>query len=176
MRQLGRKTSISKIINILWIVIIINTSNINIVLANTKENKDFYYQNYIINKQLLHTVTVNPKKHKIINATANIINKNVAYVNQIAQKYQALMAINGGFFRKIDKNMYVPAGALKINNIWQGIAYHTRASIGWDPNTDLVLIDRLKTQTSITIDNTKLPVAYFNPHKNLIRNLRFNNG
>ncbi len=161
--------SINKFINILWILIIINTSNIQIVLANTEENKDFYYKNHIIDKQLLHTVTVNPKKYKIINASANVINKNAAYVNQIAINYQALIAINGGFFREIDKNMYVPAGALKINNIWQGIAYNTRASIGWAPNTDLVLIDRLKTQTSITISNTKLPVTYFNPNNNLIK-------
>lgn len=80
------------------------------------------------------------------------------------------MAINGGFFREIDKNLYVPAGALKINNLWQGITYQSRASIGWEPNTDLVLIDRIKTQTSITIGNHKLSVNYFNPHKNIIKN------
>lgn len=143
------------------------------VAHDSQNNQDFYYKSIIIDKQLVQTVTVNPEKYKIINENASTINKNVAYVEQIAKKHQALMAINGGFFRKVDKHLYVPAGALKSNNIWQGITYHSRASIGWKPNTNLVLIDRLKTQTSIIFGNTKLRVTHFNPHNNLFKQINY---
>lgn len=136
-------------------------------LANSSNNSsDCYYRTHIIKQQLIHTVTINPNKYKIINTTAHAINKNVAHVAQIAHKYNAIVAVNGGFFREINNNLFVPAGALKIKNTWHGIAYQPRASIGWQANGNLVLIDRLTTNTSVQINDTKLPVYYFNPHYN----------
>ena len=89
-----------------------------ISVANSSSNSpDCYYQPQIIKHKLIHTVTINPIKHKIINTTAKSINKNVAHVGQIARKYNALAAINGGFFREIGNNLFVPAGILKIDNI-----------------------------------------------------------
>ena len=141
------------------------------VIATSSNNSinsiDCYYQTHIIKQQLVHTVTINPNKYKIINTTANTIHKNVAHVTNMALKYNALVGINGGFFREVDNNLFVPAGLLKVANTWHGIAYQSRASIGWQANGNLVLIDRLKTKTSVQIDEMKLPVYYFNPHYNV---------
>ena len=141
------------------------------VIATSSNNSinsiDCYYQTHIIKQQLVHTVTINPNKYKIINTTANTIHKNVAHVTNMALKYNALVGINGGFFREVDNNLFVPAGLLKVANTWHGIAYQSRASIGWQANGNLVLIDRLKTKTYVQIDEIKLPVYYFNPHYNV---------
>lgn len=142
-----------------------------ISVANSSSNSpDCYYQPRIIKHQLIHTVTINPIKHKIINATAKSIDKNVAHVGQIARKYNALAAINGGFFREIGNNLFVPAGILKVDNIWHGIAYKSRAAIGWQTNSSLVLIDRLTTKTSLKIGELQFPIYNFNPNYNVNKN------
>lgn len=92
------------------------------VLANSN---DFYYKSIIFEQKLIHTVTVNPSKYNILNTTAlDVTGKNTDYLTNIAGKYGAIAAINGGFFRSIENNFSVPAGPLKVaNNIWHGIVY-----------------------------------------------------
>lgn len=152
--------------NIKIFILLLLSCCFNLSSSAADNDVDCYYQSHIIKQQLIHTVTINPKKYKIINITANMINKNVAYVGQIARQYNALAAINGGFFREIDNKFFVPAGVLKINNMWHGIAYKSRAAIGWKVNGDLVLIDRLTTNTSVRIGEIALPVYQFNPSYN----------
>ncbi|MGD0465639.1 MAG: phosphodiester glycosidase family protein [Gammaproteobacteria bacterium] len=127
-------------------------------------SEDLYYKTILVEQQLVHTVTVNPKKYKIINTTAQATGENIDFLSNIARKYSAIAAINGGFFREVDHNLFVPAGPLKIANVWHGIAYQPRAAIGWKADGDLVLIDRLKTKTLVQIGGLNLPVYYFNPH------------
>lgn len=168
---MGRQTSVSKtaiiMLNNILLILVLSFFLLPRSLANSA---DCYYQTHIIKQKLIHTVTINPNKYTITNITAHSINKNIAHVAQIAHKYNAIAAINGGFFREINNNFFVPAGALKINKIWHGIAYQPRASIGWQASGNLVLIDRLTTKTSIKIGDTTFPVAYFNPPYNIHQN------
>ena len=126
-------------------------------------SEDFYYKTILVDQQLVHTITVNPKKYKIINTTAQATGENIDFLSNIARKYSAIAAINGGFFREIEHNLFVPAGPLKVGNVWHGIAYQPRAAIGWKADGDLVLIDRLKTKTLVQVGSLNLPVYYFNP-------------
>lgn len=130
-------------------------------LANSN---DFYYKSIIFEQKLIHTVTINPSKYNILNITAlDVTGKNTDYLTNIAVKYGALAAINGGFFRSIENDFFVPAGPLKVaNNIWHGIGYQSRAAIGWFKDSNQVLIDRIKTKTSVIMGDANLTVSYFN--------------
>lgn len=142
-----------------------------VALAN---HEDFYYKTIVFEQQLLHTVTVNPNKYKIVNAiAATTTGKNVDALSRIARKHNALAAVNGGFFRAVADDLFVPAGPLKIMGVWHGIAYHPRAAIGWKDGSNLVVIDRLKTKTVIKAGNLNLPIFYFNPHYHVYQNKKY---
>lgn len=152
-------------LNFSKILIFISISLHTSLVSSDSEN--LYYKNVIFEQQLIHTITVNPLKYRIINSSAvEATNNNIDSLSRIARKSNALAAINGGFFRAVDNNLFVPAGSLKIANIWHGIAYQARGAIGWSKDGDLVLIDRLKTKTVVQIGNLTLPVHYFNPSYN----------
>jgi exopolysaccharide biosynthesis protein len=154
---MGKQTSVSKN----WLIYLI----ILIPLISSADNQnDLQYQDLTINQHIVRTVTINPAKYKIINATAQSIQENTTSVDNLAKANNALAGINGGFFRKIDNNFSVPAGILKVNNIWHGIAYRNRAAIGWDPISNQVLIDRITTKSFVNLGTTKLPINYFNPN------------
>ena len=157
--------------NYFILIILFISYNIQ-VLANSN---DFYYKSIIFEQKLIHTVTVNPSKYNILNTTAlDVTGKNTDYLTNIAVKYGAIAAINGGFFRSIENNFSVPAGPLKVaNNIWHGIGYQSRAAIGWFQDSNQVLIDRIKTKTSVTIGDDKLTVSYFNTPYHLEKNTKY---
>lgn len=147
--------------NLIKKLIVLFCINVVQVVANSE---DFYYKTIIFEQQLIHTVGVNPNKYRILNTTAmDITGKNTDYLAHIAPITGAVAAINGGFFRSIENNFFVPAGPLKVaNNIWHGIGYQPRAAIGWFKDNNVVLMDRIKTKTSIKLSNISLPVSYFN--------------
>lgn len=141
------------------------------------DSNDFYYKSIIFDQKLIHTVTINPSKYNILNITAlDVTGKNTDYLTNIAAKYGALAAINGGFFRSIENDFFVPAGPLKVaNNIWHGIGYQARAAIGWFRDSNQVLIDRIKTKTSVNIGDASLAVSYFNTPYYLEKNTNYLN-
>ena len=148
------------IIGIIILIPIITAAN-NQVEQIT--NKDLYYQDLNINQHLVRTITVNPDKYRIINATASSTQQNTASIETLAATHNAVAGINGGFFRKTTGNSFVPAGLLKVDGIWHGIAYRSRAAIGWHSNNQQTLVDRLTTKSFVKLGEKRLAVNYFNP-------------
>lgn len=89
----------------------------------------------------IHVLTVNPKEHAImpVRATGKDIKRET--VSTLAKRYQAVAAINGGFW-KLNGN---PAGILKIDHHWHGTPVKPRGAIGWSNNGETVIIDRVLT-------------------------------
>ena len=89
----------------------------------------------------VHILIIDPKEHTIIpvKASGNDIARET--VVALANRYEAIAAINGGFW-KIDGT---PAGILKINHCWYGTPVKPRGAIGWSPTKKSVSIDRILT-------------------------------
>lgn len=122
------------------------------------------YKKYSINQPTeIKVLTLNPKRVKIIAVRAHEVGDNITTIGVMAKKFNALAAINGGFFRlNKQSDNWVPAGALKTNNQWHGIAYKSRGAIGWDPTTGGVLFDRVQTSSKIIIANNAFPINAMN--------------
>ncbi len=118
------------------------------------------YKQYAHNDVNIQVLILDPKKVKIVAVRAQDAGQGLATVENIAKHTSALAAINGGFFRlnKQDGTIGLPAGVLKINNQWHGVAYKPRGALGWDPNTNQVLIDRIQTNSQLLIGNIKMPI------------------
>lgn len=123
-----------------------------------------YQKQQITDNTVLHILTLDPKYVKIIAARAQQVGVGFYTVNDIAKHFSALAAINGGFFRHIDSSAgtLLPAGVLKINNSWHGIAYKSRGAIGWDENSNKVLMDILQTETKLNINKQPMPINAIN--------------
>lgn len=88
----------------------------------------------------IHVLTVDPKEHVILPVKASgKINRET--VLTLANRYGALAAINGGFWKQNGD----PAGILKIDNIWLGTPIKPRGAIGWTLNGQHTLIDQVLT-------------------------------
>lgn len=112
----------------------------------------------------VHVITVDPKQVKIIATRAQEAGHGLDSVGNIARHSGAIAAINGGFFRlnsQLSSNA-VPAGVLKINNIWHGIAYKPRGAIGWDPETNKILFDIVQTDSQILLQDQSMPINAMN--------------
>jgi exopolysaccharide biosynthesis protein len=121
---------------------------------------------YTENNTQVHILTIDSSKVKIVAARAQDAGQGMATVKDIAEHFNAIAAVNGGFFRFNDPESAIglPAGALKINNQWLGIAYKARGAIAWDPASNQVLFDVLQTQSKRV--NAKLqvkPLPQLNP-------------
>lgn len=112
----------------------------------------------------IHVLNIDLSKNKIIAARAQDLGSDLDSVANIAQHFNAIAAINGGFFRynDADSKVGLPAGVLKIDNYWCGIAYQPRGAIGWDPQTKQVLVDRLQTKSTLTIGKQAMPICAMN--------------
>lgn len=89
----------------------------------------------------IHVLIVNPKEHAIlpVRATGESIKRET--VTTLANRYGAVAAINGGFW-KLNGN---PAGILKISHHWHGTPVKPRGAVGWANNGKTVIIDRVLT-------------------------------
>lgn len=116
------------------------------------------------NINIIHVLTVDPTKVKIIAARAQDLKSGLESVANIAQHYNAIAAINGGFFKfeNAATGVGLPAGVLKLNNHWYGIAFKPRGAIGWDPKTKQVLMDRIQTKSKLSIADVELPIHALN--------------
>lgn len=93
----------------------------------------------------VHVLIVNPSEHAItpFRAWGGEVRRET--VAAIANRYQAMAAINGGFFKENGD----PAGALKIDRRWFGTPTKPRGAIGWSDTDQKVLIDRISTSCSL---------------------------
>lgn len=112
-------------------------------------------------EQKVHLLDVDPKLISIISAHAmdNISAKET--VANIAKRYHALAAINGGFFHG-SNNAGLPAGILKSQNHWYSITPNARAAIGWTPLKGHTEIDRVQTRVDLTLNQQSFPVHSMN--------------
>lgn len=128
---------------------------------NTVSNNlnNIKYNHITTNKlQQIHTVEIDPKKFKIILKQAKDINNQLESVPHLAKHSDADIAINAGFFDEDGS----PVGVLKILDKWHGIAYKTRAAIGWSDTDKKFLIDRVNTRSNIKLNYNTYPINSFN--------------
>jgi len=118
-------------------------------------------------QQTIHILDVNPRLLKILPAHAE--DKAIARqtVEEIAKHHKAIAAINGGFFKTGESPEGfslegLPAGILRIQGKWFGIAYKPRGAIGWSLETQIPLIDRVQTKTRVTLNQANFPVHAVN--------------
>lgn len=114
--------------------------------------------------QIIHVIEIDPDKYNIITSHASELGKAKTQVYKMAKHHNAVIGINGGFFRFNKNNIYaVPAGVLKVDDKWQGIAYRPRAAIGWSNKNNQALIDIIQTNTYVNINGNKYKIRNFNP-------------
>lgn len=137
--------------------------------------KDIAYKKYVTkNKQIIHTIEINPDKFDIISTHACMLDKSKTQVALMAKFSNAIMGINGGFFRlNQNKKFATPAGVLKIKNKWHGIAYKARGAIGWSNSNNKVGIDIIQTSTKVKIAGKTYNINHFNPLNSYEKNALF---
>jgi hypothetical protein len=113
-------------------------------------------------KQTIHLVEIDPSKLNIIPAHAKEKALGRETVTAIAKRYKAIAAINGGFFKRGEWVDGLPAGILKINGQWYGIAYRARGAIGWSNQLHTTLVDRIQTKTNVYLNHKQFPVHALN--------------
>jgi hypothetical protein len=113
-------------------------------------------------KQQVHILQIDPHQFEIIGAHAKEKALGRETVATIARRHQAIAAINGGFFKMGEAIDGLPAGILKIQGQWYGIAYRYRGAIGWSNHTHQAMIDRIQTKTSVYLNHQKFPVHSVN--------------
>lgn len=112
--------------------------------------------------QIVHVLDVDPSELDMISAHANDQVLGREALPEIAKRHRAIAAINGGYFLGDPFTDGLPAGILKINNRWYGIAYRLRGAIGWSNQKPITLMDRVQTKTNVYFDHKKLPVHGLN--------------
>lgn len=113
-------------------------------------------------KQTVHVLTVDPKRFEIRLTHADNTALGRATLSDIAKKHRATAAINGGFFKIGAKIDGLPAGILKIQGQWYGIAYRDRAALGWSTRNPLTLMDRVQTKTQVYLNHQASRVQLLN--------------
>lgn len=103
----------------------------------------------------INILVLDPSKVTLKIVRAQDIQRGIATVADIAQDSGGIAAINGGFFRLNQPISYtaLPAGILKIDNYWHGIAYKSRGAMGWDTDANKVLFDILQTDSKLLLGN-----------------------
>jgi exopolysaccharide biosynthesis protein len=138
--------------------------------------------------QIIHVLTIDPQLFILKSVHANDTVQGIETVETLAKRTNAIAGINGGFFRMGEKMDGLPAGVLKIDNLWFGLAYKNRGALGWSKMSetnavetstqgttqqtttgqrtskpqDKILMDRIQTQTSLEIAQKKFQVYGLN--------------
>jgi len=112
--------------------------------------------------QIIHILEIDPNQYTILPQHAKGQAQGLDTLSALAKEYNAIAAINGGFFHMHDGKEGLPAGILKIKNRWYGIAYAYRAAVGWWENKPSLLMSRLQTKTTLKIKNHRFPINAVN--------------
>lgn len=126
-----------------------------------------YQRQTTANSQVVHVLSIDPQKFSMVSLHAKGQAQGLSTLLDLAKEHQAIAAINGGYFHNSDKKDGLPAGILKIQGKWYGIAYSNRAAVGWSMkhdqnNAPTLLIDRIQTRTTLKIKNLAFPVHTLN--------------
>jgi len=121
-----------------------------------------YKTHFTASKQVIHVLTIDPSKVYIKAARAIALGSPRATVASIAKHAQAIAAINGGFFKIGTPGDGLPAGVLKINGMWHGIAYKARGAIGWSTPENSAVIDILQTKTILQVNQQQFSIHTLN--------------
>ena len=113
-------------------------------------------------KQTVHLLEIDPAQLSIIPAHAKEKALGRETVRAIAKRYKAIAGINGGFFKRGESIDGLPAGILKIQGKWYGIAYRSRGAIGWSTQLHTTLIDRIQTKTNVFLNHKQFPLDALN--------------
>jgi len=116
--------------------------------------------------QIVHVMKVDPQKIKVMSVYAKDNGIEEARtrltVKDLAKRYHAIAALNGGFFHGGPFRDGLPAGILKSQNRWIGITKNNRAAIGWSQNGKIILIDKLKNHIKLYLNHHLFPVHGLN--------------
>jgi exopolysaccharide biosynthesis protein len=113
-------------------------------------------------QQTIHVLEIDPQYFDLTAAHAKERAVGRETVTTIAKRHRAIAAINGGFFTSGESTEGLPAGILKIQGHWYGIAYRHRGAIGWSNKKNMVLIDRIQTKTSVYLNHHRFPIHSVN--------------
>ncbi len=83
-------------------------------------------------------------------------------VAAIAQRHQAVAAVNGGFFKKEGQFADLPMGILKIDQEWCASPHKSRGAIGWSKADQKVLFDQVLTSVTAEIDGQAFKIDGIN--------------
>lgn len=75
-----------------------------------------------------------------------------------ALRWQAIAAINGGFFNRDNQ---FPLGAIRQNGRWISGPILNRGAIAWDTN-GRVFVGNLSVQETLSVNGQRLPIRHFN--------------
>lgn len=119
-------------------VLILLTFPLSFLIAENGINYSYFEEPSCMSCQSIHIIEIDPDKSNIkpIKAIDNGIGRES--VLSIANRYNAVAAINGGFF-KIDGRA---SGALKIDD-WYGLPIKLRGCIGWSSKNNSAVFDQL---------------------------------
>lgn len=119
--------------------------------------------------QVVHILSIDPQKFTMTSQHAKGQALGLSTLSDLAKEQNAIAAINGGFFHMGDKKDGLPAGILKIQGQWYGIAYTNRAAVGWTSHSakttnpsPIMQIDRLQTKTTLKIKHQWFPIHALN--------------
>lgn len=133
------------------IVIIVSISGIrsDLISLSYEHVSDGYFTS-------IHILTVNPEDYAIVPVRATGESVKRETVATLAQRYGAIAAVNGGFWKRDGD----PAGILKIANHWYAIPIKPRGAIGWKNNGKTVIIDRVLTNRTMDgLDDSSIEVV-----------------
>ena len=96
---------------------------------------------------LINSVQLDPRRVPVDLRPLNRSNgmKGLSSLSQLARNESALIAINGGFFNRVNR---LPLGALKDNGQWLSGPILNRGAVGWGDG-ELPQFDRLRLQESV---------------------------
>jgi exopolysaccharide biosynthesis protein len=151
-------------------IFILNLSLVTQVFAETltktlKEGLNYSTITTATN-QIVHILEIDPHKFELTLKHAKDRAQAIETVANLARDNNAIAAINGGYFHLGDGRDGLPAGNLKIDKQWYGIASSIRAAVGWSNDGSIKVIDRIQTKTSLKFNGYKFPVHNVN-HPNL---------
>lgn len=110
----------------------------------------------------IHIAQVQPERVRIIAALAGAGGFSRDPVSRLARREQALLAINGGFFKIGEPDDGEPAGILRIGGEWVSDSPLPRGALGWKGNGLDVAVGQLATRWHLQAGTETQPVTGIN--------------
>ncbi len=154
---------------ILYIFIVIIYLPLNLFCIEGIEYKhylipDTYAPFSYIHSHSIHVVEIDPRCFEIqaVRALDNGLGRES--VSSLAQRYEALAAINAGFFSIGGLLDGKPSGALKINT-WRSLPAKPRGCIGWSTQQKEPIMDRILVGIHLKTARGLIPISGLNRNR-----------